>query len=125
MTRRIVQLIEERINRLNLFDTRIPDVKAARALEESQNIEVFVSVIEEVLLLRLRRESQQCEVTMSKENKNQNGNRITETKITGKKARNLSKKRAKIKRLQNIPEGASTEEKLVEFELHRDIRPAT
>jgi hypothetical protein len=37
---------------------------------------------------------------MSKENKNQNGKRTTETKLTGKKARKLSKKKAKIERLQ-------------------------
>jgi hypothetical protein len=36
---------------------------------------------------------------VSKENKNPNGKRITETKLTGKKARKLSKKRAKIDRL--------------------------
>jgi hypothetical protein len=46
-------------------------------------------------------------VTVPKENTNQNGKRITEMKLTGKKARKLSKKRAKIDRLQNIPEGAS------------------
>jgi hypothetical protein len=36
---------------------------------------------------------------MSKENKNQNEKRITETKFTGKKARKLSKKKAKIEKL--------------------------
>jgi hypothetical protein len=64
-------------------------------------------------------------VTMSKENKNQNGKRITEMKLTGKKARKLSKKRAKIDRLQNILKGTSQNGKLVEIELHQDIRPAT
>jgi hypothetical protein len=49
---------------------------------------------------------------MSKENKNHNGKRITEMKLIGKKARKLSKKRAKIDRLQNIPEGASQKENL-------------
>jgi len=44
---------------------------------------------------------------MSKENKNQNGKRITKTKLTGKKARKLSKKKAKIEKLQKIPEGTS------------------
>jgi hypothetical protein len=44
---------------------------------------------------------------MSKENKNQNGKRITETKLTGKKARKLSKKKAMIEKLQKIPEGTS------------------
>jgi len=49
---------------------------------------------------------------MFKENKNQNAKGITETKLTGKKDRKLSKKRAKIDRLQKIPEGATQNEKL-------------
>jgi hypothetical protein len=129
MTRRITQLIEEQENKSKLFDTRSPDVKTARALEDSQKIEVSVSDIEEVLPLSLRRESQQREVTMSKENKNQNGKRITEMKLTGKKARKLSKKRAKIDRLQNIPEGTSQKENLqklnfaeISDQRHRPLR---
>jgi hypothetical protein len=55
------------------------------------------------------KESQQCEVTMPKEDKNQNGKRNTETKITGKKARKLSKKREK---LQNVLEGTWQKEGL-------------
>jgi hypothetical protein len=47
---------------------------------------------------------------MPKEDKNQNGKRHTETKLTGKKARKLSKNRAKIDKLQNIPEGTSLKE---------------
>jgi hypothetical protein len=64
-------------------------------------------------------------VTMSKENKNQSGKRITETNLTGKKARKLSKNISKIDRLQNIPKGTSQNEKLVEIELRRDIKPMT
>jgi hypothetical protein len=45
------------------------------------------------------REPQQREVAMPKENKNRNGKKTTETKLTGKKARKLSKKRAKIENL--------------------------
>ena len=70
MTRRIVQLIEEQENKLKIFDTRSPDIKTARTLEDSQKIEVSVSDIEEVVPMSLRKESQQHEVTMSKENKN-------------------------------------------------------
>ena len=44
---------------------------------------------------------------MPKEDKNQNGKRNTETKLTGKKARRLSKKRDKIKNSQKVPEGIS------------------
>jgi hypothetical protein len=58
------------------------------------------------------KESQQREVTMLKGDKNQNGKRNTETKITGKKARKLSKKREKIEKLQNVPEGTSQKEGL-------------
>jgi hypothetical protein len=43
---------------------------------------------------------------MPKEDKNQNGKRHTETKLTGKKARKLSKKRDKIDKLQKVPEGS-------------------
>jgi hypothetical protein len=49
--------------------------------------------------MSLGREPQQREVTMPKENKNQNRTRTTETKLTGKKARKLSKKRTNIDRL--------------------------
>jgi hypothetical protein len=58
------------------------------------------------------KESQQREVTMPKGDKNQNGKRNTETKITGKKARKLSKKREKIEKLQKVPEGTSQKEGL-------------
>jgi hypothetical protein len=39
--------------------------------------------------------------------KNQNGKRNIEMKITGKKARKLSKKREKLEKLQKVPEGTS------------------
>jgi hypothetical protein len=51
-------------------------------------------------------------VTMSKEDNNQNGKMNTDTKITGKKARKISKKRAKIEKLQKDPEGTSQKENL-------------
>jgi hypothetical protein len=44
---------------------------------------------------------------MPKEDKNQNGKRHTEMNLTGKKDRNLSKKRDKINKLQKVPEGTS------------------
>jgi hypothetical protein len=49
---------------------------------------------------------------MPKVDKNQNGKRNTEKKLTGKKARKLSKKRAKIENLQKVPEGTSQRENL-------------
>jgi hypothetical protein len=51
-------------------------------------------------------------VTILKEDKNQNGKRHTEPKLTRKKARNLSKKRANIEKLQKILEGTSQKENL-------------
>ena len=46
---------------------------------------------------------------MPKGDKNQNGKRNTEMKITRRKARKISKKREK---LQNVPEGTSQKEDL-------------
>jgi hypothetical protein len=44
----------------------------------------------------------QHEVTMLRNNKNKNGKRNIETQITGKKARKLSKKKAKLEKLQEV-----------------------
>jgi cell division protein FtsL len=44
---------------------------------------------------------------MPNTDKNQNGKRNTKTKLTGKKARKLSKKRAKIEKLEKVLEGTS------------------
>jgi hypothetical protein len=49
---------------------------------------------------------------MPKEAKDQNGKRNTDTNITRKKARKISKKRAKIDKLQNIPERTLQKENL-------------
>jgi hypothetical protein len=53
------------------------------------------------------KESQQREVTMPKEDKNQNEKRSTKTKLTGKQAIKLRKKREKIEKLQKFLEGTS------------------
>jgi hypothetical protein len=99
MTRRIAHLIEEQESRSKLFNTRNPDVEATRTLEDPQKTEVPTLDKDEVLSMNPREESQQHEVTMTKKDKNNNGTRNTETKLTRKKARKLSKKRAKIKKL--------------------------
>jgi hypothetical protein len=57
--------------------------------------------------LNPRKESKQCEVTVPREDKNQNGKRNNETMIIDKKARNLSKKRVNIEKLQKVLEGTS------------------
>jgi hypothetical protein len=109
MTRRITHLIEEQVNRLKLFNTRDLDVEAARTLEDPKETEVPIPDKEEVLPLNPRKESQQCGVTMSNEDKNQNGKIHIKMMLTRKKARKLSKKRAKIEKLQKVPEGTLQE----------------
>jgi hypothetical protein len=64
-------------------------------------------VREEVSHLDPLKDPQQCEVTTLREDKNKNGKRNPVTQITGKKARNLSKKKAKLERLQEVPEETS------------------
>jgi hypothetical protein len=60
-----------------------------------------------VLPLSPRREYQQHTVTMSKDDKNQNGERTTETELIERKDRMLSKKRGKFEKLQKVLEGTS------------------
>jgi hypothetical protein len=98
------------------------DVEVTRIPEDSQKIAVPIPYIDEVLPLISRKESQQREVTMPKEDKNQNGKRNIEIKLTGKNARKLSKKRANIEKLQKDPEGNFAEIKFEKLELRWDIR---
>jgi hypothetical protein len=58
------------------------------------------------------KEPQQYEVTMIREDKKKNGKRNLETQITRKKVRNLSKKKEKLEKLQEIPERTSQKEGL-------------
>jgi hypothetical protein len=60
----------------------------------------------------LKKESQHCEVTMPREEKNQNEKMMTETKLTRKKARKLMKKKAKLEKLQNVPEETPQKENM-------------
>jgi hypothetical protein len=69
--------------------------------------------------LDLKKEPNQREVTMSREDKNQKGKNMTETKPTGKKARKLSKKKDKIKNLQKTLEETSQKEKSEELSFAR------
>jgi hypothetical protein len=119
MTRRIAHLIEEQKNRSKLFNTRDTDIKVARTLEDPQNIKEPIPDKEEGSPANLRKGSQQREVTMSKEDKNQNEKIHTEMKLTGKKARNLSKKRSKIDKLQKVPEGTLQKENFQNFSFVR------
>jgi hypothetical protein len=103
MTRRIARLIEEQENKLKIFKIGNLDVKVVITQEKSQKTESPTPDKEEILPLNPRKESQQCEVTMPRGDKNQNGKRNTETKLTGKKARKLIKKISNIEKLQKVP----------------------
>jgi hypothetical protein len=59
-------------------------------------------VRKEVLSSNPLKEHQQCEATRLRESKNKNGKRNLETRIIGNKARNLSKKKAKLEKLWKI-----------------------
>jgi hypothetical protein len=65
------------------------------------------------------KESHQCEVTMLSTDKNKNGKRNPVTQITGKKARNLSKKKEKLEKLQEVPERTSQKEGIQNLNLTR------
>jgi hypothetical protein len=54
-------------------------------------------------------------VTMSREDRDQNGKRLTELKTIEKKARKLSKKKEKIEKLQELPGGTLQKEKSQEL----------
>jgi hypothetical protein len=123
MTRRITYLMEEKENRSKLLNTRDLDVKAIRELEEPQKTEIPNPYDEGVLPLDLKKESQHRKVTMSREDKNQKGKRMTEMKLTGKNARKISKKRANIKKLQKVPEETSQKEKSHELSFTRISEP--
>jgi hypothetical protein len=71
MTRRITHLIKEHKNKSKLFNTKDLDVEVARALEDPQKNKVLIPDKGEVSPSSLRKESQQCEVTMPKADKNQ------------------------------------------------------
>jgi hypothetical protein len=67
---------------------------------------------EEVLALNPMKDHQQREVTMPRGDKNQDGKRNPITQITEKKARKINKKKAKLEKLQEVPEKASQKEGL-------------
>jgi hypothetical protein len=115
MTRRIAHLIEEQENKSKLLRTRDLDVEAERTQTDLKNLSIQESRAptpdrEEVSPLNPMKDHQQREVTMPREDKNQNGKRNPVTQITGKKARKLSKKKAKLEKLQEAPERTSQKE---------------
>jgi hypothetical protein len=114
MARRIAHLLEEQEDKSKLLRTRDLDVKVERTQEDLKHLSIQESRAptperEEVLPLK---DPQQCEVTMLREDKNKNGKRNPVTQITGKKARKLSKKKARLEKLQEVPERTSQKEGL-------------
>jgi hypothetical protein len=63
------------------------------------------------------KDHQQCEVTMLRKDKKNNGKRNLEMQITGKKSRKLSKKKAKLEKLQEVPKKTSRKEGLQNLNL--------
>ena len=59
--------MEEQENRSKLLNTRDLDVEAIRELEEQQKTKIPNPYVEGVLPSNLKKESQQCKVTMSRE----------------------------------------------------------
>ena len=106
-----MHLIEEQKSISQIFNISTSGVKDKIKIEDLQKIELPIFYIEVVLSRNPRKYFQQREVTKTTEDKHQNGKRITEMKLTGKKARKLSKKRAKIEKLQKIPEETLQKEK--------------
>jgi hypothetical protein len=74
---------------------------------QERSVSTLEIVREEVLPLNPLKDPQQCEVTTLREDKNKNGKRNPEIQITGKKARKLSKKKAKLEKQQEVPEKTS------------------
>jgi hypothetical protein len=78
---------------------------------------------EEVLYPNPLKEHRQCEVTMLREDTNKNGKRNLETLVAGKKARKISKKKAKLEKLREVPEKNSQEIDLQNLNLAGIIEP--
>jgi hypothetical protein len=106
--------MEEQENRSPLLNTRDLYVKAIRVLEEPQKTEIPNPYDEGVLPSDMKNDPKQREVTMSREDKTQNGKGMTETQSPWvlkvlessgvySKARKLCKKREKIEKLQKTP----------------------
>jgi hypothetical protein len=107
MARKIERLIEEQENKSKRQRARELVVEFERTQESLKNLtmkERSTFTLEIVLPLKPLQDPQQCEVTTLREEKNTNGKMNPDTQITGKKARKLSKKKAKLEKLQEATE---------------------
>jgi hypothetical protein len=122
MARRIACLIEEQEDKSKQLRARDLAVEVERMQEDLKNLSIQESRTptperEEVLPSNPMKDPHQCEVTMLSTDKNKNGKRNPVTQITGKKARKLSKKKAKLEKLQEVPERTSQKEGLQNLNL--------
>jgi hypothetical protein len=97
---------------LKLLRARYLDVEVERTHEELKHLSIQESSEptperKKVLLSNSVKDPQHCEVTMPRGDKNKNEKMNPVTQITGKKARNVSKKKAKLDKLQEVPEKIS------------------
>jgi hypothetical protein len=115
IARKIDRLIEEREVKSKQQKARELVVEVERMQEglkdlsmQERSISTQELIREGILTSNPLRAHQQCEVTTLGEDKNKNGKRnpetVRETQITGKKARKLSKKKAKLEKLQEVTE---------------------
>jgi hypothetical protein len=111
ITRKIERLIEEQEDKSKQQRERELVVEVERTQEDLKNLPMQERSIatpeivrEGTLTSESVRAHQQCEVTLLGEDKNKNGKRIPEivreAQITGKKARKINKKKAKLEKLQ-------------------------
>jgi hypothetical protein len=117
MAKGITHLLEEKENQSKLLRTRNLDVKVERTQEDLKNLSIQESRAptpnrEELFTLNPIKYHHQCKVTMPRGDKNYNGKRNIKTQIVVKKARNLTKKKAKLEKLQEVPEKTSQKEAL-------------
>jgi hypothetical protein len=116
MAKIIAHLLKEQENQSKLLRTRNLDLEVERT-QDLKHLSVQESRVptpdrEKLFPLNLRKEHQHHEVTMPRFDKNQNGKKNTEMQITWKKARKLSKKKAKLEKLQEVPKNTSQKEGL-------------
>lgn len=117
MAKRIAHLLEEQENQSKLLRTRNMDVEVERTQADLKHMFVQESREptpnrEEVLALNPMKDHRQRKVTMPRGDKNPNRKRNPVTQITGKKPRKLRKKKAKLEKLQEVPEKTSQKEGL-------------
>jgi hypothetical protein len=124
IARRIDQLVEEREVESKQQNEREVDINFEREQEglkdlsmQEESMSTQDLVRKEVLPLNSLKEYHQCKVTMLRKDKNKNGKKNPETQITGNKARNFSKKKSKLEKIQEVLENISQEADLQNLNL--------